>query len=188
MKYKKRMQNCDEQGLKGAITVELSYLLPMILMIFLMVVYVTFYYHDKNILIGAASETAVVGAQLERKPDENGQTDLASFYQEKIRGKLILFSGAQASVNVTKKWVEVNAYAERGQMRLNVIQRAPLADPEAAVRRLWMLEKAVEAAKKNKSEDTNDSEDNPVKIEDGKTNQKQIGQNGAGSGTAIESK
>ena len=93
MKYENDRQDCDQRGLKGVITVELSYLLPMILMIFLMVVYVTFYYHDKNILIGAASETAVVGAQLERKPDENGKTDLSGFYQERIRGKLILFFG-----------------------------------------------------------------------------------------------
>ncbi len=189
MKYENDKQDCDQRGLKGVITVELSYLLPMILMIFLMVVYVTFYYHDKNILIGAASETAVVGAQLERKPDENGKTDLSGFYQERIRGKLILFSGAQASVNITRKWVEVSAYAERGKMRLNVVQRAPLADPETAIRRLWMLEKAVDAAKEAKSGgagDTDDSEDNTVKIEDGNSNQKQIGQKGAG--TAAESR
>lgn len=189
MKYENDRQDRDQRGLKGIITVELSYLLPMILMIFLMVVYVTFYYHDKNILIGAASETAVVGAQLERKPDENGKTDLSGFYQERIRGKLILFSEAQASVNITRKWVEVSACAERGKMRLNVVQRAPLADPETAIRRLWMLEKAVDAAKEAKSGDagdTDDSEDNTVKIEGGNSSQKQIGQKGAG--TAAESK
>ena len=95
MKQKKWIPTCNERGLKGVITVELSYLLPIILMIFLTVVYVTFYYHDKNILIGAASETAAVGAQLERKPDENVQTDLAGFYQDRILAKLILFSGAE---------------------------------------------------------------------------------------------
>ena len=179
MKQKKQMPACGERELKGAITVELSYLIPVILMIFLTVVYVTFYYHDKNILIGAARETAAVGAQLERKPDENGQTDLAGFYQERIQGKLILFSGAQASVNITRKWVEVNAYAERKWMRLHVVQRAAMAEPEAAIRRLWMLEKAADAVKKEKME----SGDGPAQIEDNNKDQKQIG-TGTGTGAS----
>lgn len=176
------MPACEGRGLKGVITVELSYLLPMILMIFLMVVYVTFYYHDKNILIGAASETAVLGAQMERKPDVKGQTDLAGFYQERIRGKLILFSGAQASVDITRKWVEVNAYADRGRMQLHVVQRAPLSDPETAIRRLWMLEKAVETVKEKKSEAGEDSAEDSASLEDSGAGQKQIGQNGSDPG------
>ena len=143
MKQKKWIPTCNERGLKGVITVELSYLLPIILMIFLTVVYVTFYYHDKNILIGAASETAAVGAQLERKPDENGQTDLAGFYQDRIQGKLILFSGAEATVNITRKWVEINVYAVRRWMQLHVVQRAAMAelenmDKEAA--KAWIID------------------------------------------------
>ena len=184
MKQKKWIPTCNERGLKGVITVELSYLLPIILMIFLTVVYVTFYYHDKNILIGAASETAAVGAQLERKPDENGQTDLAGFYQDRIQGKLILFSGAEATVNITRKWVEIIVYAERRWMQLHVVQRAAMAEPETAIRRLWMLEKAAEAVKKEEPE----TGDDPVKIKDDQTDQKQTGQIGTGTGAAGERK
>lgn len=178
---RKRKPACDRQGLKGVITVELSYLFPMILMIFLTVVYTTFYFHDKNILIGAASETAVLGAQLERKPDENGRTDLAGFYQEKIRGKLILFSGAEVSVDITRRWVEVSAYAERGWMRLCVMQRGALSQPETAIRRLWLLERIREAGKKETTEEGGSA----GQIEESKTDQKAIGQ--TGTGTAIES-
>lgn len=178
---RKRIPACDRQGLKGVITVELSYLFPMILMIFLTVVYTTFYFHDKNILIGAAGETAVLGAQLERKPDENGRTDLMGFYQEKIRGKLILFSGAEASVDTTRRWVEVSAYAERGWMRLRVVQRAALAQPETAIRRLWLLERLREAGKKETTEEGGSVD----QTGQGTTDQKAIGQTGAG--TAIES-
>lgn len=52
-----------KRSFRGVITVEMSYLIPIVLIIFLLVVYTVFYYHDKNILIGAASETAVTGAQ-----------------------------------------------------------------------------------------------------------------------------
>lgn len=188
MKGKRRIP----QEFRGVITVELSYLIPIILVIFLTVIYTTFYYHDKNILIGAASETAVVGAQMERKPDAEGKTDLAGFYQERIQGKLILFSGAEASVNTSKKWVEVSASAERGYMRLYIVQRAALQEPEAAIRRKWMLEKAIDKVK----EKTGNAADDSGKIEDTNSGQPKIGKTGnypstigqAGVGTAIGSK
>ena len=91
--------------LNGVITVEMSYLIPIILMVFLLTIYSVFYYHDKNILIGAASETAVLGAQMERKPDEKGQTDLETFFQDRIHGKLILFSGAQVDVSTSSDFM-----------------------------------------------------------------------------------
>ena len=172
---RKRIPACGGRGLKGVITVELSYLFPIILMIFLVIVYTTFYFHDKNILIGAASETAVVGAQLERRPGENGRADLAGFYQ------LILFSGAEASVDTTRRWVEVSAYAERKWMRLHVVQRAALAQPETAIRRLWLLDRLQEAGKKETTEEGSSAD----QIEGSKTDQKAIGQ--TGSGTAVES-
>ncbi len=181
MKEKQQRPIHDDQGLSGVITVEMSYLIPMILVLFMTIIYTTFYYHDKNILIGAAGETAVVGAQMERKPGNDGQTDLAGFYQERIQGKLILFSGAEASVSTSKKWVEVSAYADRGKMRLHVIQRAALQEPEAAIRKKWMVEKAIDTVKEKTGESTDDS----GKIEDTKDGQLQIGQ--TGTGTAIES-
>ena len=60
----------NEDGFSGVITVEMSYLIPIILALFLTVIYTTFYYHDKIILFGAAGETAAVGAEMERMPDE----------------------------------------------------------------------------------------------------------------------
>lgn len=162
MKEKQRIQVCNEYGLSGVITVEMSYLIPTILVLFMMIIYTTFYYHDKNILIGAASETAALGAQLERAPGNDGQTDLAGFYQERIQGKLILFSGADVAVSIEKKWAEVSAYADWGNMRLHVIQRAALQEPEAVIRRKWMAEKAIDKVKKKKEEVTESSD----KIED----------------------
>ncbi len=127
------------KGFRGVITVEMSYLIPMVLLLFLLVVYTVFYYHDKNILIGAASETAVTGAQMERRPDKKGQVGLEELYQERIQGKLVFFSGIQVFANVSEKWVEISACAERGKMKIHVLQRAAVAEPEKAVRRKRML-------------------------------------------------
>lgn len=142
--YKSRKNNCViPSTLSGVITIELSYLMPLILFLFVTVMYTVFYYHDKNILIGAASETAIVGAQLKRKPDENDLADLSDFYQERIQGKLILFAGAQAEISLSDKRVDVKAYAARGKMKIQTIQKAPIVKPEKKIRQKRILEELV---------------------------------------------
>lgn len=41
-------------------TVEMSFLMPIIMLLVMSSIYAFFYYHDKNIIAGAAYETAVV--------------------------------------------------------------------------------------------------------------------------------
>ena len=43
-------------------TVEMSFLMPIIMLLVMSSIYAFFYYHDKNIIAGAAYETAVVGS------------------------------------------------------------------------------------------------------------------------------
>ena len=45
---------------KGSTVVEMSYLAPVVLLVWMAVIFGLFYYHDKGILTGAAYETAVV--------------------------------------------------------------------------------------------------------------------------------
>lgn len=128
------MVDLRNKELKGVITVEMSYILPMILSVLLLIIYTVFYFHDKNILIGAAAETTVLGAQIERKPDESGQTDLNGFCQKRIDGKLILFGVVSVEVEVTDKWVTVLAKADHGRMSLAIRQQAPILKPEKKIR------------------------------------------------------
>ncbi len=48
---------------RGSATVEMAYMMPVIFLVFVSAIYMVFYLHDKNIVIGAAYETAIVGAQ-----------------------------------------------------------------------------------------------------------------------------
>ena len=50
-------------------TVEMSFLMPMILFLIMGCILAVFYYHDKNILGAAAYETAVVGRTKAREND-----------------------------------------------------------------------------------------------------------------------
>lgn len=138
---KKEIFQCSMQG---TITIEMSYILPIVLFVFMLIVYTIFYFHDKNILIGAAAETAVVGAQMERKPDEKGKNNLGAFYKQRIAGKLILFPESMAEVDVTEQQVRVTVLACRGKMKLEVKQQMPIVEPEKKIRKKRFLENMVE--------------------------------------------
>ena len=53
------MKERKQRWLKGSFTVEMAFLMPMILFLIMGCIRISFYYHDKNIIAGAAYETAV---------------------------------------------------------------------------------------------------------------------------------
>lgn len=140
MNHMKDKKSKAKRTVSGVITVEMTYIVPMIFFIFVMIIYTVFYYHDKNILIGAAGETAVVAVQMTRKPETEGQTDLTEFYRERIQGKLILFPRAEVTVEESEKRVCVNVYAERKKMKLQIRQSTSIVEPERKIRRKRLLE------------------------------------------------
>ena len=91
-------------------TVEMSFLMPIIMLLVMSSIYAFFYYHDKNIIAGAAYETAVVGSNKAReKPDSQTGTgdrsgadvaELETLFQSRVNGKCILLSTIQGQVTV----------------------------------------------------------------------------------------
>lgn len=128
--------------LKGSITVEMAYILPSVILIFVLVLYTVFYYHDKNILSGAAAETVVLGTQAARQ--KGGQeVSLQSFYQERVSKKLILLKVTDIDVSEGKKEIAVTAYAGKGWMRVSVMQKSKIPRPEEKIRNKRKLESLV---------------------------------------------
>ena len=60
------MEERKQRWLKGSFTVEMAFLIPMILFLIMGCIRISFYYHDKNIIAGAAYETAVLGRKKGR--------------------------------------------------------------------------------------------------------------------------
>lgn len=132
--------------LKASITIEMAYIMPTVVLVLLLIIYTIFYYHDKNILIGAAGETAVLGAQIERRKGEN-KADLHNFYRERVKGKLILLHLTGVEVTEDKKWIEVTSWAGKGRMRVSVRQKAIIPEPEKKIRKKRQLESLLEQEK-----------------------------------------
>jgi len=52
--------------LKGSMTIEASYVVPIVFLVFVVIIYSTFYFHDKNIIKGSLYEVEAVIGQRER--------------------------------------------------------------------------------------------------------------------------
>lgn len=121
---------------RGSVTVEMAYMMPVIFLTFISAIYMMFYLHDKNIMLGAAYETAIVGAQKIKWDEENVIEQMEDLFQERIKGKLIFFSGASAEIDFDETKICVNARARKGRMGMSVIQKVSITDPEKYIRDL----------------------------------------------------
>lgn len=123
-----------KRELKGSAVVEMSYIIPMILFLFVMIIHAVFYYHDKAVLNGAAGETAVLGAQTARR--KGTEYDLEEFFHNRTEGKLIYMTDPDVSVEEDEESVTVKASAARSFMRLSIYQIALIVKPEEKIRLL----------------------------------------------------
>ncbi len=126
-------------GMSGIMTIELACLMPVLMLVFQLIIYSTFYYHDKIILIAAAGETVVVAARYERKAGFQGEMDVEEFFRSQVAGKLILFSGMRVEADKTKDEVKITVSAQKGGMSLEVMQCAVISKPEEMIRRMSIL-------------------------------------------------
>lgn len=112
-----------------------------------------FYYHDKNIIAGAAYETAVVGSNKAReKPDsqtgsgDRSGTDVAeleTLFQSRVNGKCILLSTIQGQVTVEGDEVCVRAQGTWRKMKVSVEKRAVITEPEKKLRDIKKIKEFV---------------------------------------------
>ena len=138
-------------------TVEMSFLMPIIMLLIMSSIYAFFYYHDKNIIAGAAYETAVVGSNKAReKPDlQTGSGDrsgdrsgtdaaeLETLFQSRVNGKCILLSTIQGQVTVEEDEVCVRAQGTWRKMKVSVEKRAAITEPEKKLRDIKKIKEFV---------------------------------------------
>ena len=120
------------KSLKGSAVIEMSYIIPLFLGLFVLIMHTVFYFHDKAILNGAASETAVLGAQAERRAGT--EYDLEEFLRERTDDKLIYMTEVTVEVRETGKEITVSAEAYKNFMGIEVSQKALIVKPEENIR------------------------------------------------------
>lgn len=131
--FEKKILRYQGKYLSGSAVIEMAYIMPVFLFLFLIIVHTTFYFHDKVILTGAAGETAVVGAQLERRKGTE-EYDLEEMFRERINGKLVYMKVQNIEIEKTDERITVEAGASRSFMNFTVCQSAFIAKPEEKIR------------------------------------------------------
>lgn len=123
--------------MKGSSVIEMSYIMPIFLGLFMLIIHTAFYYHDKAVLNGAAGETAVLGSQAAREKADG--YDLESFFRERTQGKLIYMTPTDIFVEKTEEEITVSVSAQRSFMKLEICQKAVIARPERQIRQMrWI--------------------------------------------------
>lgn len=129
--------------------VEMAFLMPIILLIIMSSIFGAFYFHDKNIVSGAAYETAAVGSSKMREKEGAGADELDILFQERVGGKCILFTGADASISISDDVVEVEAQGSGRGMKVSVLRRAAVTKPEKTIRDIRRIKELGNGAENN---------------------------------------
>ncbi len=136
-----------QRALKGSMTVEMSFLMPIILLLLMNSILAAFYFHDKNILAGAAYETAVIGSTKIRKKDKVTAGELETLFQERVDRKCILFAGSSVTVSIEKAEICIKASARKGRFGLSVVKKAAVTEPENHIRDIRRVKEIADGAK-----------------------------------------
>ena len=120
---------------RASSTIEAAVVMSVALLCLMLIMFAGFYFHDVNILAGAAYESAQAAGEWERM-EENKSTE--AYFQKRIRGKLLYFASADCTVTRSGKDITVRACASSARMKAAVSGSARTDEPEKEIRRLYM--------------------------------------------------
>ena len=140
------MNGKDRKMLKGSMTVEMSFLMPIILFLIMSCILTVFYFHDKNVISAVAYETAVVGGTKAR--EKNGVTggELQALFAERISKKCVLFPGSNVNVSIGEVKIVVTATAAKGRFGIHVVKTAAVTEPEKYIRDKRRIKEVIDGA------------------------------------------
>ena len=131
---------------RASTVVEMAYLMPLVLMVWMLVIFGLFYYHDKTILMGAAYETVIVGSEILYGMEEFPQEEMENYFRERIRGKLMFYGQVSVNVYEEQQRIIAKASASGKGMELQASGSAVITEPEKQIRRLKAGKKKLEGA------------------------------------------
>lgn len=97
--------------LRGSYTVEVALIMPFILISFILLLYLSFYLHDRAVLRSEAARAAVEAASGTDRPK-----------YERIADRLLMGDGVSSRQEVTSKRVKVTLICKVRQPRLNLLR------------------------------------------------------------------
>lgn len=131
-------------NLRGSFTVEASFIVPMILLVIMACIFAVFYYHDKNILLGAAYEASVVGSSKSREVNGVDSDEIQSLVYERLQGKCIFLNHSQVEVGLSEEEIKVEVSASARRMEMSGSGKASITDSEKYIRDLRKMQNVAQ--------------------------------------------
>lgn len=122
--------------MKASATIEAAVACAVFFLSFILVVNGLFYYHDKNILMGAAYEAAVVQSQKKRSPETCTIEEAEQSFEHAARKRMLLFSTVNLTVEESDQKITVQGTASKRRMKISVSQSAAVTEPEKFIRNM----------------------------------------------------
>lgn len=132
----------QRKNLKGSITVEMSYVLPIIIFLIFLLIHTVFYYHDKAVLAGAVAESVEQGIEDVRS-DKDEESDLNAYLRGRIGNKLIWLRTTSLSAEKQEDVVRVRVDAGRWIFRTSVYLEGRVPYPEKELREKKKAEELI---------------------------------------------
>ncbi len=121
-----------KRAMKGTITIEAAVIVPMILGVFVVIVWILFYYHDKNVIAAVSHETVVMMS----KEDEIEEEQVEVYFQNAIQGKLLMFPWVDTDIQIDSKEVHMISTSRKNGMSLRVEMKMNRTEPEKYIRNI----------------------------------------------------
>lgn len=124
---------------KGSFTIEAAIIVPLILFLFSVLVHILFYYHDKNVLMSTAHETAAVGSGNEAL----SELELEYYFFSRMEGKLLLFNRVECLVKLEEHEVTIMCDGSKDSMRVAFEYRMSKTSPETYIRKIKNIKEGI---------------------------------------------
>lgn len=121
----------------ASFTIEAAIIVPMILSVFVVIITLLFYFHDKNVITVISHETVVMGCGKEEIAD----VELERYFQKRIGRKLLLFSTAVPQAKVEEDKIIITCSARKKALRLRTKMSMNRTEPQRYIRNLRRLKK-----------------------------------------------
>ena len=116
--------------MKGSVTVEMAFLVPIIFSVIVVVIQLLFYFHDKIVLEGVTFETVTVCSSQEELTEEV----VESYFEEALGRKLLMFGLVETEVELENTQVKMSCGSRKHGMNLQVSASMSRTNPEGWIR------------------------------------------------------
>ena len=120
--------------MKGSATIEILYIMPVVFLMYVSIIYLGFFFHDKNVLQLVAVEATAIGQSQYRNMGKLNIEDMTTFIQEKANKRLLFFEEPDIQIEEREKCIYVRLHSCTRSLEITAEKGRILWNPEEKIR------------------------------------------------------